>query len=475
MLLGLDLGTTNVKALLAERDGRVVARAASPVRLLHLPGGGVEQEIDEIWTATLNAIRTAVAAAGNKPVEAIGVSSQGGALQVLDEHGSPHGRVISWLDARGRRYDEALTAELGREWFIAHTGRAGSALTPGQLLRLHAEQRMPPRARTGFVGDVIVGRLCGRAAHDGTSLSLAMLYNPAQRRADPELLARLQLDEARLPALASPRTAAGALLPEVASATGLPPDIPVSPAIHDQYASALAADVTAAGTVMVGTGTAWVLLLVSDALPPPLTDSAFVCTHIVQKLYGQILSLGNGGSALAWALDLTGCSDCTGEQLDALLERVPAGCDGLRVKPYFAALGYGRQRSAGSITGLRLHHGMEHLVRAVLEGLVCELMRYLSFARQGGVALQELVLCGAAARSRVTPQVIADVSGLDVACVAEHDTSALGAAMLARGLLEPDMSLPAIAAAMEPATHSIAPGSERDLYADLLKEYLHAT
>ena len=473
MLLGLDLGTTNIKALVARRDGTVVARAAAPVRVCHLPDGGVEQDIEEIWTATLAVMRKAAAGAGGAAIAAIGVSSQGGALQVLDAHGTPRGRVISWLDERGRPYDAALTEELGRQWFARRIGHAGSGITLGQLLRLRAAHALPPEARLGFVGDVIVARLCGCAAHDATSLSLAMFYNPARRCADPDVLARLQLTQAHLPALCSPRAAAGGLLPDVARRTGLPPGIPVSPAVHDQYAAALGANVTAAGDVMVGTGTAWVLLLVSDMLPAPLINDAFVCTHLVEGLYGQILSLRNGGSALTWALNLTGINECSGEQFDELLKRVPAGCDGLRVRPFLAAAGHALPAdTAGSITGLRLQHGKEHLVRAVLEGLACELARYLTFATNDGVPVRRLILCGAAARSHVTPQIIADVTGIEVACAAEPDTSAFGAAMLACGLCEPGTPLPGIAAAMKSGTRIIAPGPEQDRYAAMRDEYV---
>jgi len=476
MLLGLDLGTTNVKAVLTRRNGGVVARASAPVRLYHTPDGGTEQDIDEIWAATRSAIGECVAAAeASEPVEAVGVSSQGGALQVLDQHGRPQGRVISWLDTRGRPYDEALNDELGREWFIAHVGHAGSRLAIGQIERLRHERALPAEARIAFVGDMIVGRLCEHAAHDATSLSLGMLYNPSQHRADPDLLARLQLDEAHLPALFSPRAAAGRLTGSVARDTGLPAGIPVSPAVHDQYAAALGANVTHAGDVMVGTGTAWVLLLVSPTLEPPIANRSFVCTHLVEKLYGQILSMYTGGSALSWSLELTGQDNCSGDALDALFESVPAGCDGMRVQPHFVTPVRANLANAGYISGVRLQHGKAHLVRAVLEGLACELARYLDFARAANVPVHGLVLCGAAARSRVTPQIIADVTDLPVTCLVEHDTSAFGAAILARGLLELDAPLQAIAADMQAGTRTVAPGPQHDLYTALLEEYLDAT
>ena len=137
---------------------------------------------------------------------------------------------------------------------------------------------------------------------------------------------------------------AGGLQPEVARDTGLRAGIPVSAAIHDQYASALGSGAVRAGTVMVGTGTAWVLLAVNDRLAPPVIDEAFVCHHFVEGLCGQILSLVNGGSALTWALNLTGLGG-QGARRDRNLAGVHAA--GQRGTQLLAVPGLGGRVGAG--------------------------------------------------------------------------------------------------------------------------------
>jgi len=123
MFLGLDLGTTNVKALVTDRDGRSLAHAAAPIALLHVGDGGVEQDMEAIEQATLAVLQQVARSVDPSGIQAIGVSSQGGAMQVLDAQHRPIGRVISWLDQRGRPFDRTLMAELGREWFLEHVGR----------------------------------------------------------------------------------------------------------------------------------------------------------------------------------------------------------------------------------------------------------------------------------------------------------------------------------------------------------------
>ena len=477
MLLGLDLGTTNVKALVTDFAGNSLGEGACAVRLFQLGSGGVEQDIEEIWSATKTAIREAVRSVDASGIKALGVSSQGGAMQMLDARGQPSGRVISWLDERWTPFGDALSAELGQAWFAQRIGHGGAHFALGQLLRFRQENPglLAAPNRIGFVGDVIVSRLCGRAAQDGTSCSLTLLYNPARRDYDPDVLARLGITSAQLPTLLPAREPAGGLLPEIAQETGLRPGIPVSAAIHDQYTAALAAGAVRPGTVMVGTGTAWVLLAVSNSLTLPATPDAFVCHHAVEDLWGQILSLENGGSALSWALALTGHGSARGEEIDRLLETAPPGSDRLLCWPFLAALTVAGlpPNTKGRISGLQLSHGPGHVVRAVLEGLAFELKRHIGLLRDAGLRIERLVLSGGAAASRVTPRMLAAVTELPLKCAGSRASSALGAAIIARGICEPASSLVALAEEMAPATTPVEPEAEAaSLYQTQFKDYL---
>jgi xylulokinase len=476
MLLALDLGTSHVKALVTDARGRPLGRGSCPVPLFRLPGGGVEQEIEEIWQAALGAMGQALNAVPAGGIKAIGVSSQGGAMQVLDPDGRPLGRVISWLDQRGRPFDETLNAELGRDWFLQRIVHGGAWLSIGQILRLRQERPGTVDApnRLGFVGDVVVGRLCGRAAHDGTSAALTLLYDPVQRTYDADLLARLGLRASQLPALLPPGEPAGGLRPAWARLTGLRAGIPVSAAVHDQYASALATGAVRAGTVMVGTGTAWVLLAVGDRLPVPVNHDALVSHHVVSGLWGQILSMVNGGSALDWALELLGLEGGDRAAVDELLGAAPAGSEGVVFWPFltpFGATGLA-PGARGRLSGLQLAHRPAHVVRAVVEGLAYELNRHLGFLRKVAQPIHQLVLGGGAAGSAVTPQIVADVTGLPLSCFAASEASLAGAAVIARGLLEPGQPLGGLAEAMLPPSRRVEPGAQASVYQGQYRRYL---
>ncbi len=167
--------------------------------------------------------------------------------------------------------------------------------------------------------------LCGRAAHDATSLSIAYFCDPATGRENPEVLALLGLSKERLPDLLEARERAGGLLSDVARELGIPSGIPVGPAVHDQYAAALGCGATSAGDVMFGAGTAWVLLAMDDRMPRPLSGWSLIGRHPVPGLHGLMVSLGNGGSAFAWARDLLGLKGAGEADLDARIARGRAG------------------------------------------------------------------------------------------------------------------------------------------------------
>jgi xylulokinase len=472
MHLGLDLGTTNVKALVTGTNGESVGQGRCAVQLFHVGADGVEQDFEQIWSAAISAIRQATSGLNTQLIRAIGVSSQGGALQVLDSNQKPLGRVISWLDRRGQPYDLKLTTELGEDWFAQRVGHRGSGLVLGQLLRLRRESPaiLAQPNRVSFVGDALVQRLCGRAAQDGTSGAMTLLYDAGIRDYDSELRERLGLEREQLPDLISPRRAAGSNKARAASATGLPAGLPVSTAIHDQYAAALGAGAVAPGAALLGAGTAWVLLTVSLQPTAPATDRAFACHHVIEGLYGQIVSMVNGGSALAWATELMGVRE---SEIEGLLTSTPAGSGGVRFWPFLApAVPAGLGAAArGRLSGLQLTHAAGHVVRAVVEGLAFELKRHLSILANAGVTVERLLVGGAAAASSATARIIADVTGKPVGCVIDGG-SALGAAIVARGLVEPGHSLAELSAEMVPRMQQVLPGANAGYYEQAFTEFL---
>jgi len=129
---------------------------------------------------------------------------------------------------------------------------------------------------------------------------------------------------------------------------------------------------------------------------------------------------------------------------------------------------------AGRLDGIHLGHTSAHVLRSVVEGLSCELGRYLGMMRSSGVRPRRLVMCGRAAASAVTPGIVAYVTGLPVDCASEPETSAIGAAILGRVLVVPETPIWTLADGMKPSVRRVEPGENREIGARLQQEYLHS-
>lgn len=476
MLLGLDLGTTNIKALFVHEDGTVLGQGSSLVELHHVADNGIEQNIESIWQATLQAINQVGQNTDLSSTRAIGISSQGGAIQCRTRDGQYLTPVISWMDGRGQPFDNKLTEKMGPTWFGERIGHTSSGIAIGQLLRLREQNPdlLQQPNLIGFVGDAIVQKLCDRPAHDHSSLSICNLYNPSLGKADPDVLDLLNIQENQLPDLLPARTPAGKLTRESAQATGLPAGIPVSPAVHDQYAAALGCGAIATGDIMFGAGTAWVLLATSNQPMQPVAPLAWVCDHLVPNQWGQLLSLIVGGSVFSWALKLAGLSSAEGHQIDNLLASVAPGSDGLILLPFHDGMGGPRRPTAGGLVGLQLAHGQAHLLRATVEGLCFELNRQLDWLTDAGCPTEKLIMCGRAATTKTTPQIVADITNRPVCCPEQSEVSGFGAAILARALIEPQETLETLADTMAGPTTEYRPGPAASSYADRFQTYKNA-
>jgi sugar (pentulose or hexulose) kinase len=194
----------------------------------------------------------------------------------------------------------------------------------------------------------------------------------------------------------------------------------------------------------------------------------------VDGLFGQMFSMVNGGSCISWAVRTLNLGSPSVEDLDALMAGVAAGSDGLRFRPLLSESGGGGllPEVAGRLDGLRLGHTPGHVVRALVEGLGCELGRYLRLMEAGCSHVERLVMCGRAASSTVTPQIIADATGLPVDCASLAETSSLGAAVFGRAMVCPDVPLASLAEAMKPSMRRVDPGRGRAAARERCEDYI---
>ena len=443
MLLGVDVGTTSLKvAAYAPERGRVVAVARRPTRAHRPRPGWAEFAPDEMWAETVTAIREVVQAVDPAAIEGIAIGSMGESGVMLDQHLEPLGPMIAWYD---RRTEEQVTwwRSVLDPWAIYQiTGLildAKFSVNHLLWLRRHEPERFAAARHWLCVPDFLAWKLCGQQATDHSIASRTMLLD--QRRLDwsTDLLAQADLPRSLLPPAVAGGTRVGGVTPRAAAETGLPRDAAVVTGGHDHLVGALGAGVVRSGSVLDSTGTAAVLLQLTEAFAPKralfeagLETYAFVRPH-TRVVLGAINLVGG---AVDWLVRLLwGDGPRANAHAFAAAEAAPRGSAGSLWLPHLLGSGtpHADAASRAAVVGLRPEHERGHLLRGLLEGLGYWLRQNLDVAVEhaGLPADGDIVAIGGATRSPFWTQLKADVCRRVYRVPELEESVALGAALLA--------------------------------------------
>ena len=418
-LVGLDVGTTGVKALALSPDGDVLARAEESYGLSTPHPGWAEQDPEDWWRAA----ERALAALGGEPA-AIGLSGQMHGLVVLDDRDRVLRPAILWNDQRTEAECVEIEERVGLARLIQLTGnRALTGFTAPKLLwlRRHEPTTYAQVAHVLLPKDYVRLRLTGEHAIDVADASGTLLFDVARRRWSQEMLEALELDPAWLPrALESP---------EVSGETVA--GIPVAAGAGDQAAAALGVGVDRPGPVSVVLGTSGVVFaaLPAFAADPQARVHAF-CHAVPGGWHAMGVMLSAAGS-LRWLRDVLGPPGGY-DELTAAAEEWPAGTEGLTFLPYLSGerTPHADPHARAAFAGLTLRHDRGALVRAVLEGVAYGLRDSLELLRELGVDPRDGRVSGGGARSELWLRILASVLGLPIRRTTTDEGSGYGAALL---------------------------------------------
>lgn len=478
--LGLDLGTSAVKALLVDEEGRVLGRGAAEHPTSHPHPGCAEQDPADWWAAAVAAVRAAVGEAGaGGEVAAIGLSGQMHGTVLLGEEGRPVAPAIIWADQRSARQVAEITARVGAERLIELTGSPVAAGFQAASV-LWVRQERPDlwgRVRTVLLPkDELRRRLTGVLATDPSDASSTLLLDVHARDWSDEVLAAVGLTRDRLPPVVESSAVTGHLLPGPAEELGLPAGIPVAAGGGDAPLGALAAGVVDPDTMLLTISTgAQVMVPAREVAVDRRGRIHTFCAAIApgpdRAGWYQMGATMAAGLAMRWLRDQVFALDRPGayDRMTAWAAETPPGAGGLLFLPYLAGerTPHMDPTARGLFLGLTAEHGRGHLTRAVMEGVTLALFDAYDVVAGLGATPTRIVLAGGGSQSPLWRQVVADVFGLAVRPLATVEQSALGAALLAAaalGRLDPAVAARAWATYGDPvAPDAAAHARYRDL------------
>jgi xylulokinase len=420
ILIGLDVGTTAVKAVAIAPDGDVVARAEEPYAVATPRPGWSEQDPDAWWRAS----EQALAALGSRRASAIGLSGQMHGLVVLDADDRVLRPAILWNDQRTAVECAEIEERVGVDRLIELTGnRALTGFTAPKLLWVRKnEPRVFDRiAHVLLPKDYVRLRLTGERATDVADASGTLLFDVARRRWSEEVLRALDIPPEWLPrALESPEASG--------EADG---GVPVAAGAGDQAAGALGVGVVGPGPVSVVLGTSGVVFaaLSQFAADPEARVHAF-CHAVPNRWHAMGVMLSAAGS-LRWFRDALAPGE-TYERLTAEAECWQPGAGGVTFLPYLSGerTPHADPDARGAFVGLALRHDRGALTRAVLEGVAYGLRDSLELLESLGVRPAIGRASGGGARSRFWLRIVASVLGIPLERTAVEEGAAYGAALL---------------------------------------------
>lgn len=444
-LLGIDLGTTAVKALLLAESGQVAGRGSATYPIHRPKPDRAEQDPEDWWRATAAAVRQALAGVpgGAEGVAAVGLSGQMHGAVLLDEAQRPLAPAIIWPDQRSQRQAQEIAERVGAARLIEIAGSPAATGFQAVTVRWVQQQQPETWRQTRLVllpKDYLRWRLTGTVGTDASDASGTLLLDVRRRDWSPEVLAALEIEPERLPPLRPSVAAAGGLGVDAAGALSLPPGTPVVVGAADTACSALAAGVTGAETLLLTLSTGGQIVLPAAAVEVDRGGRSHTfCGALApgpdRAGWYRLAAVLAAGLALRWLRDevfgLAG--EAAYAQMIAWAEAVPPGANGLLFLPYLLGerTPHMDPQARGMFLGLTAAHGRGELVRAVLEGVALACFDAYGVLLEQGASPRRIVMAGGGARSELWPQIVADVFGIPVQRLAAVEQSALGAALLA--------------------------------------------
>ena len=416
--LGVDYGTTSVKAVLFDKDFNEIASATEEYTL-NIHGDFVELEPEKYWDFFKNAINKVKE---KSDIDCLAIDTQCETMILTDENGNPVRDAIVWLDNRATEEAKIIEEHFGRKKVYEITGQPEITATWPACKLLWVKRNEPEvwakTKKIFLLEDYILYKLTGKFVTEKTLQSSTIYFDICSSDWWQEMLDFIGVDKEMLPALYD----SGKYVGEYNG-------IKIVTSAMDQVAGAIGAGVIEKGIISEMTGTTMAIYVPCDEIPPYKEDSIVPCHYSFDNNYCLLSWSPTAGMALKWFRD-TFLKDKSFDELNVLAKDIPIGSDGVTFLPYLcgSTMPKYNPEAKGSFTGLTAEHTVGHFVRSIMESVACMLKSNLDYLN---IPVEEIRIMGGGAKSPLWCNIKADLTGKKLSTLKNKETACLGSAILA--------------------------------------------
>lgn len=437
--LGIDLGTSSVKIIIMNKNGKVIESVSKNYDVSYPEVGWAEQNPEDWWNETKEGIKELLGRGTVKPEEISGVSFSGQmhGLVLLDEKNEVLMPAILWCDQRTQKQCDFLNNEFGQDKLSKYTGN--KALTGFTIPKVLWVKENRPEvynkiAHMMLPKDYISFKLTGGFATDVSDASGTVMLDVENRKWSKPMLELLQLDESILPKVYESWEVVGHVSEEASKEMGLSTETLVIAGAGDQAAGAVGTGTVDAGVLSVALGTSGVVFACNEKFAVDKENRLHSFCHANGKWHQMGVML-SAAASLQWWVDNVNV-DVQGDVFEKLLseaEYSTVGSNRLFFLPYLMGerTPHSDPNAKGSFIGLNITHKRGDMTRAILEGVCFGLRDSLEILKSLGVEVKEVRVSGGGSKSKLWRQILADIFNLNVNIINSKEGPAYGAAILA--------------------------------------------
>lgn len=429
--IGIDLGTSSVKLILTDEEGKII-READSIYPLEFPKTGWSQQNPQDWlNGVEDGLQRLLDGVESKNVAGIGIGGQMHGLVVLDENDTVIRPAILWNDARTAEETEWLNKAVGKERLTELTGNIAFAgfTAPKILWMKKNEPELFARIKKIMLPkDYLVYRFTGVHATDPSDASGTLLFDVQNKCWSKEMMEICGVDESQLPHIYESSAAVGILLPEVAARFALSDKVIVCAGAGDNAAAAVGCGIVGDGKCNISLGTSGTIFITSEKYTVDSNNALHSFAH-ADGGYHQMGCILSAASCNKWWMDIMQSEDYAGEQRDVQ----QLGENNVFYLPYLMGerSPHNDTEARSAFIGMTMDTQRKEMTQAVLEGVAFAIRDCVEAAKKQGIEITESSICGGGAKSDLWKKIVANILGITLVVPKTEQGPAYGGAMLA--------------------------------------------